>query len=174
MIIDDIRAQIWEDTNYTVFPQAIDTIDKKYDVDVSTKPSVDVYHDLIGRGDFEGANTLLQNNPALAQAIWRAIDYNRIRDAVLAMERTFNDYIVDYIVHVTKARGTWNSTTEYQKFDMVLYTTSGNTQAYFAMPQNESVVNIPVGTLPTNTTYWVGVTGVVPATNAEIDAILNS
>ena len=90
---------------HTNFPDAVDD-DKKYgylqDVPYSMKDKVLAYQKAFSEGNTVECERLLSENPTLAKCMWKAIDYNWMRDAVLAME---NYYISDVTAAIDEARG---------------------------------------------------------------------
>lgn len=151
---------LYPDCPYTVFPDASDTITRKMDIDSTTYSLINRYQEYISVGNFAEAATLIENNPKMKRIIFGAEDINRIRDGLVAVERVFNSYIAEYIAKVVKPRGTWSATTAYKKYNVVQYVTAEDQalEYYIALPVDYSVVDIPIGTPPTNTNYWSPVT----------------
>ena len=156
--LSEIQSIIYEDCPYTNFPVAVDTIARKADVSLTTKALVDQYYSLISAGNFSGASTLLSNHPELRQVMSTALDYNQLRDGLIAVQRVFDSYIEDYIAAIVTPRGTYDNTATYKKYDVVTYTYDGIVRTYICLPANASLITIPVGTLPTNTSYWTCIT----------------
>lgn len=156
--LSEIQSELYEDCPYSNFPVAVDTITRKKDLDLATKTLLDQYYTYINAGDFSAATALLNDNPNLRMTVMVAEDYNRMRDGIIAVQRVFDSYIADYIAAVVKSKGAWSSTTQYQKYDVVTYLYRDATRTYICLPQDETLVTIPVGTLPTDTTYWALIT----------------
>lgn len=132
------------------FPNSIDNFDKYSDVTASAKPLVDQYYTLYNAGNFNGASELLENNPTLKNMIINAESLNKIRDAVISIERYYTSDVQQYIINAVKNKQTWSSTVQYSSLNVVTYETNNTTSVYMAIyPQK-----IPVGTLPTDTNYW--------------------
>ena len=160
--LDDVRSAIQSDCPHTVFPTAVDTLAIKQDINADTKSLVDNYSSLISSGNFASAAALLAENPVLQLTLMLAEDWNKMRDGLVAVQRVFNGYIADYIAAVVKSKGTWSSSATYEKYNVVTYTYNGLTRTYIALPQDEAVVQIPVGTKPVGSSdsaqYWVCIT----------------
>lgn len=148
------------DCPYTQFPDAVDTITRKIDIDATIGSVVQQYQNLINLGSYDQAATLLHNNPRLKRVIFGAEDINKLRDGVIAVERTFNTYIAEYIAKLSKPKGLWDSASTYKKYDVVQYVIGADnvTEYFVALPNDETVVDIPSNILPTNTDYWKPIT----------------
>lgn len=161
-IIDDVRAAIQTDCPHTTFPTAADTLAIKQDINADTKSLVDNYSSLINAGNFAGATTLLSENPSLQMTLMTAEDWNKMRDGLVAVQRVFNSYIADYIAAVVKSKGTWDSASTYEKYNVVTYSYEGSVRTYIVLPQDEAVVTVPVGVQPIggqdSAQYWVCIT----------------
>lgn len=156
--LTDMQSVIYEDCPYTNFPEAVDTITRKRDVDLETKSLIDQYYSYVNSGDFTSAAQLLSDNASLRQTVMTSEDWNRVRDGLIAVQRVFNGYVADYIAAVVKAKGAWSETATYSKYDVVTYLYREATRTYICLPQDETLVTIPAGTLPTDTTYWACIT----------------
>lgn len=156
--LSDIQSVLYDDCPYTTFPSAVDTITRKTDMDVTTRLLVDRYNTYISSANFTAANELLASNPGLRQTVMVAEDYNRMRDGLIAVQRVFNGYVADYIAAIVKNKGIWSETAEYQKYDVVTYTYHNQVRTYICLPEDETLVSIPVATIPTDTRYWACIT----------------
>ena len=101
---------IYTDLDGTNFPDKVDSWEKFLDPTVSTQAAINAYYACINGGDFDGAANILENTPELNQMIINAKRMNQIRDAVIALERFFDDNVYDYIVDMVKDFGTWSLT----------------------------------------------------------------
>ena len=82
----------YEQFKHTKFPDSLDdakTYGYLQDVPDSLYSVVKQYQSAFASGDTAKCKTLLTNNPDLAKCMWKAIDYNWMRDAVLAMETLY-------------------------------------------------------------------------------------
>lgn len=130
-------------------------------------------------GQFVEALALLTNNEAQLQGkAFVANIINTITSAIVELEEYFNtgatvylsNLVTQYsnlINNLTK-KGTWLSTIQYTPYNFVIY----NNEIYMCIKQP------PVGTLPTNTTYWlyIGLRGVQgsPGVNVTMKYTWNS
>ena len=143
---------IYTDLDGTNFPDKVDSWEKFLDPTVSTQAAINAYYACINGGDFDGAANILENTPELNQMIINAKRMNQIRDAVIALERFFDDNVYDYIVDMVKDFGTWSGIKAYKKYSVVDYTLKGSTLFYM------SIQDVPVGVPPTETRYWKCIT----------------
>lgn len=85
----------YDDAKLSSFPTAIDDIPRLSDISANTIGKVNVYNSLINSGNFEGAAELLDDD--LKKCLFTADDYNKLRDAIIAVERTFKDDVSNII-----------------------------------------------------------------------------
>lgn len=135
------------------FPDSPDNYIFFSDVTASTRPIVQQYYSYIESGNFISANQLLIDNPVLNRIIISAKTFQTIHDGLLALQRfVTEDVFVDKVNAIVKDKGNWNATTQYQFLNIVYY----NGKAY--MVSNNAGLVPPVGTLPTDITYYRQIT----------------
>ena len=156
--LTEIQNVLYEDCPYTNFPSAVDTITRKADVGIDTRALVEQYNTYLAAGNYSAATQLLANNIALRQVMMVAEDWNRVRDGLVAVQRVFNSYVADYIAAVVKSKGEFSGSVTYEKYNVVTYTLSNSVRTYICLPQDDTLVTIPVGTPPTDSRYWVCIT----------------
>lgn len=143
----------YPDLPSTSFPDALDAIPRMSDITADDLPNVAEYEQLMAAGDRAGAAAVLAAHPELVNKIFNAEKFNQNRDAILAIQRMWNEDISQYLVDIVKHRGNFDTTARYTKYDVVQYSESGGSETYMCI-----AVNTPIGTEPTNTSYWVGLT----------------
>jgi hypothetical protein len=79
------------------FPDSVDTLDKMQDLNTSTKTMADRYYSMVEANNITGANEYLVQNPSLALSVFNADKYNKLRDAIVSVERFFYDEVKLYI-----------------------------------------------------------------------------
>lgn len=152
-------SALYPDLDFTNYPGELDNIQLKSNITNSTDAQlVSQIQTAILAGDFSNASAILNANPQLNGKIFNANDYNQIRDAILALERFYNNDIYNYIAEKQAAwtaeidkfnfKGVYSPTTQYERNNMVNYTTTEGTFLYLCIEKPET------GTAPTNTTYW--------------------
>lgn len=152
-------SALYPDLDFTNYPGELDNIQLKSNITNSTDAQlVSQIQTAILAGDFSNASAILNANPQLNGKIFNANDYNQIRDAILALERFYNNDIYNYIAEKQAAwtaeidkfnfKGVYSPTTQYERNNMVNYTTKEGTFLYLCIETPE------IGTAPTNTTYW--------------------
>ncbi len=134
------------------FPVDIDNFDRFLDPTISTKSAIEQYYSCINNNDFTGASQVLKDNPLLNRMIINANTMNKLRDAIISVQRYYFDDIRQYIVDLVVYQGEWNTKTRYSKYNVVYYVTNNVTEYYIA------IKDVKLGTIPTNTSYWVKLT----------------
>lgn len=135
------------------FPEAIDDFSKFTDPSISQIALINQYYSKFQSGDIAGAAQILEDNPSLKTAILNAERLNKLRDGLIAVQRYYMDDVQEYLVEIVKNKGDWNNQTKYTKYDVVFYPIEGAEQAFMGIS-----TEIPIGTLPTDQTYWVPLT----------------
>lgn len=147
-------SQTYTDLVYTNIPDAQDNFDYKLDVDIETSPLVDQYYTLINQKDFTGLVAFLEDNPKLRRTVITAEDWNRLRDAVIGLQRIFLLELDNHLITFSTPEGTWDKNIKYRKYNVVDYEFEHEIHAYIAMPKAITDFDIPIGTLPTDKNYW--------------------
>ncbi len=132
------------------FPDEIDALTRFSDVTPEYLSTVKQYYAFLEQDNLSSANALLEDNPALKTMIINAENLNKFVDIAISLERFYRDEVEDYLVNIVKYKGAWNENTAYTKYDVVTYAREDNIEAYMGI-----VLDIPLGILPTNTTYFV-------------------
>ena len=150
----------YPDLNNTVFPDGgIDTFLTYLNITASDGRLVQQYMDAMNQGNQSLAEQVLAQIPAASQKIIKATDLNKMTQAIQAVERFYKTDIEPFVenkqtewldvINRFYYVGKWLSGTSYQKNNMVTYTVNNVELLFLAISDN-----IPVGTAPTNTTYW--------------------
>lgn len=150
---------LYPDLNFTSFPNTLDNIALKSNITNSTDAGlVEQIQNYILAGNFSAAANILNTNPQLNGKIFNANDFNTLRDAILALERFYKNDVSLYVknkqnewqaeVDRFNFKGTYSPSVQYNQNNMVNYTTANGTLLYLCTAQP------PVGTPPTNTSYW--------------------
>lgn len=74
----------------TSYPDSIDTYEKIVDVTISTLPYAILYQNYFERGDLESAAQVLTEHPELEQCLMNADKFNKLIDAIKAIETDHN------------------------------------------------------------------------------------
>ena len=135
------------------FPDSIDTFDKFLDPTLEMLSVINQYYTLFDAGDLAGATALLETNPTLKQMIINADNLNQLRDMCISLERYYMNDVQQYLQDIVKYQSVYNANTKYMKYDVVGYVV-GSAIEYFMCIDS----TVPIGTLPTNATYFVPVT----------------
>lgn len=113
------------------------------------------YYYAMQSNNTSGANSILLNNPSLANQITNSQNVNYLingvnereiepkRDIDYYLDKLYQDFLV--MINNTRVRGDFDSTVQYYPHNLVYY----NGKGYYALKEP------PIGTLPTNTEYWL-------------------
>lgn len=107
-------------------------------------------------GQYYEASTLLLNNAdQLNGKVFNANTINILINGILILENYYNDGVTLFLSNLTNEyqiminnfirRGTWLDSIQYTPYNFVVY----NNNIYMCIQEP------PIGTLPTNTTYWL-------------------
>ncbi|MDD3267231.1 MAG: hypothetical protein PHC75_08665 [Burkholderiales bacterium] len=140
------------------FPDSYDIGKFFRDPTITEKSLIVDWNALIAQKRFTEADALITANPTLLECFSTASDWNKSLSICIALERFFRDNVENYIINAIKNKGTYSPTTQYTIYNLVTYTSTdpetGTTiDAYIAIKDN-----VPIGTLPTNSTYFTPVT----------------
>jgi hypothetical protein len=113
------------------------------------------YYYAMQSNNTSSANSILLNNPSLANQITNSQNINYLingvnereiepkRDIDYYLDKLYQDFLV--MINNTRVRGDFDSTVQYYLHNLVYY----NGKGYYALKEP------PIGTLPTNTEYWL-------------------
>lgn len=143
------------------FPTSIDNFDKFQDPNIYSLTAINKYYSCFNSGDLDGADKVLAENPQLKTMILDAERLNKIRDAIVSMERFYLSDFQKYIVDAIQYLGEYDLTRTYKKFSIVKRSDIRNEkiQTFIA------IKDVPVNTPPdyvdyvnvnadTNVEYW--------------------
>lgn len=147
-------STFYPDLTLTQFP---DRIDGRYlMIDPSTPEHIQwiaEYNACIDAGDMDGAIAVLEAHEDLRKMFFNAAKWNRHDDMIIALEKFFYQDVEEYLMDIVAWRGEWSPTTPYTKYDVVYYMHDEAYETYMGI-----VRDIPTGTLPTDTDYFVPIT----------------
>ena len=146
-------SELYPDLDKTTFPEAIDQ--RYIMIDPSTASdltAINSYNSYIDAGNMSAALGVLTDNPRLQRMMFNADKWNRHEDMIIAMQRYYDSDVQDYLVNIITYRGEWSNSVGYEKYDVVIVTQPGTSEAYMA------ISNVPTNTQPPNQTYWVPLT----------------
>ena len=151
-------SELYPDLPLSNFPSSVDSFPTWLDVVASDGPLIQQYKNALESGNSVLANQILQQIPSATQKLITSVSLNTLSQCILAVERFYSTNIESYIntlqenwtelIQQFSYKGVWASGTSYVTNNLVSYTVSGLTLIYIA------IVDVPVGAVPTNTTYW--------------------
>lgn len=125
------------------------------DIQLSDVSLKEQYYNLFLQGNINQAQQIYKDNPQLQGKVINADILNQIINSVESLENlwfnnvplTLSNLSANYQISIDELiyMATFNPSTKYEINNFVLY----NDEIYFC------IVSPPVGTLPTNTTYWL-------------------
>ena len=134
---------------YTNFPDKIDTFNYFTDINVTNLSLANQYYDLYKSGNIAAATALLEANPSLKSSFIGASTLNPLVDAIKAIEHFYSEDVQQYLINIVKDKGDYSTTTKYAKYNVVGYYHNGATESYICLNSDT-----PIGTVPTNSTFW--------------------
>lgn len=136
--------------SYTTFPDSVQRFDLKTDVSSSVYSNWKQFNTYIANGQFADATILLQSNTELQKCIIDSSYMNKLSKTIEEVQDLFLNNIQTYIHETVIDKGEWDSITKYTKYNFVTYEIDKIVQTYECIRDDT-----PIGTLPTNTTYWI-------------------
>lgn len=108
---------VYPDLYETQFPESIDNFDRFIDPSLDMFADIQRYYTYINAGQISQALAVLETNPDLKRAIINAENMNKLRDAIIAMERYYLSDIQSYLTillciveTIVQRRSTQNTT----------------------------------------------------------------
>lgn len=149
---------LYSDLPLTNFPSSVDQFMTFLNIVATDGPLIAQYQQAMEAGNTTLANQILTQIPQGTQKIITATDLNTLSQAMLAVERFYLTDIKPYVQNLQQNwlsvinqfsyKGVWQSGSSYVTNNLVSYTVSGLNLVYIALS------DVPVGTAPTNQTYW--------------------
>lgn len=166
-------SDFYTDLTLTNFPDSDDNFVSMLDMVSGDLTLVNQFRAYILAGDFASADSVLSSITNSSQKLLRAENINAWQESLEAMQRLYRDDYENFteeketeweaLVNNLIYLGSYSGATTYKKNNMV-YCVSGDlatSSTYIA------IQDVPIGTIPTNTTYWrkftvQGVSGTAP------------
>lgn len=105
----------YEDLQHTTFPVAEDSFNYMKDISQEVMTFVTQYNNYFAQGNLTACNNLFKNNPELLDYFFNAEKWNKLRDAILAVERYYLNDVTEFITNVAQnAVGISDTPTEEQ------------------------------------------------------------
>ena len=82
-------SQTYAELPNTNYPDDFDVFEYKTDANINIYPLIQQYKTYLSMGNIAAAKTLLDSNPDLKKTIITASDFNKLQDAISAMQRFF-------------------------------------------------------------------------------------
>lgn len=151
-------SELYKDLPHTAFPNSVDTMTSFKNINAEDISSVNMFQYYLRMGDFAAAESILDSIPDVANKMIDSNKLNKLRDALIALERYYKSDIKTYITgkqnewqgimdEFTYA-GVWSSSKAYDKNNIVQHTIGSETYMYIAAK------DVPVNTQISNVNYW--------------------
>ena len=138
----------------TLFPEALDIITRMSDITYADMSLITQYNTYIAAGNFDAAQQLIVDNTGLQTKIFNAVKFNKLADAIMAVQRFFKDDVEAHIESVGDNLaaqianfgnvGEYSESQQYHRFEIV----QADGSSYMCV---EDCQGVPV----TNGDYWV-------------------
>jgi len=148
-------SERFPDLSMTNFPNSIDNYIVFEDESADNKQYIDQINTFVANGDFVSAKQILTDHPELKRVIITAATLQVFMDREIAIERVFNGSIFDEIAGIVKWAGIYNSSKQYQMFNIVQ---GYDYKAYMCINPNT-----PIGTSLSDNTYFQLISIIGPA-----------
>ena len=143
------------------FPDGLDSWEEFKDVVATDAILLSQYQQYILAGDMENAQYIYQQIPEANKKFIGALVMNQFADAIMSVEEFYSNSGFEAYTQTKQAEwqaiidqfsyiGVYNATTQYYKNNIVLYNVNGQNYLYINMYNGTT----PLGTLPTNPSYW--------------------
>lgn len=146
---------------YSNFPNELDSWEEFKDVVATDAILLNQYQQYVLAGDMQNAQYIYQQIPEANKKFIGALVMNQFADAIMSVEEFYNDSgfeayaqekqiewqaIIDQFSYI----GIYNAATQYYKNNIVLYNANGQNYLYINIYNGIT----PIGTMPTNPSYW--------------------
>ena len=111
----------YEDTPLTNFPDAEDNWARMSDITATLLSVALQYNSLWEAGQIDEANALLDEHPELKNTIFNADKWNKIRDAIIALERYYLNDVTEFIEATAQAAIGINDSPDEDDKNLVAY-----------------------------------------------------
>lgn len=91
------KSESYQDLYRSSFPGTEDNFDIMQDVTQTLMPLIVEYNSYFAQGNMNACNELLANNPDLVKCFFNADKWNKLRDAILAIERYYLEEVETFI-----------------------------------------------------------------------------
>ena len=152
-------SQRYDDLPYTEFPNNIDNLIGFANITSEDLPKVNAFHEALDAGNYDEAQNILATITDWNKKLLDSNKLNKMRDALIALERYYSSDIEQYITEKQTAWqnkmdqfdyvGEWDNTNTYARNNIVSYDYMGSELLYLAR------TNVPANININDTNYWV-------------------
>ena len=118
----------YEDTPLTNFPDSEDNWARMSDVTATLLSAALQYNEYWENGEIDAANDLLDENPNLKNTIFNADKWNKLRDAIIAIERYYLNDVTNFIEETAQSAIGINDNPNEEDKTVVSYSASKTDQ----------------------------------------------
>ena len=152
-------SERYSDLPYTSFPNNIDALTGFENITSEDLPKVNAFHQALEAGNYDEAQNILATITDWNKKLLDSNKLNKMRDALIALERYYGTDIEQYITEKETAWqntmnqfgyvGEWNISSAYAKNNIVSRNYMGSDLLYIA------ITSVPANTDITDTNYWL-------------------
>lgn len=118
-------TKTWDDLPYSSFPNTVDIPALMSDITSDDLALVNQYESYLAANNFTAAAKILTDNTSLDSKIFNAKKFNTIDNRTIAMERTLNLLLENYLISRLTYAGEYDASTSYEKTNVVGFNGEG-------------------------------------------------
>ena len=123
--MSSILSTSWDDLPYSKYPSVLDTPVLMSDITSDDLPLVNQYEAYLAANNFAAAAKIITDNPGLDSKLFNAAKLNRVDNRTIAMERTINNLLEDFMISRLTYIAEYSADTTYEKTNIVSFNGEG-------------------------------------------------
>lgn len=123
--MSSILSTSWDDLPYSKYPSVLDTPVLMSDITSDDLPLINQYETYLAANNFAAAAKILTDNPGLDSKLFNAAKLNRVDNRTIAMERTINNLLEDFMISRLTYIAEYSADTTYEKTNIVSFNGEG-------------------------------------------------
>ena len=123
--MSSILSTSWDDLPYSKYPSVLDTPVLMSDITSDDLPLINQYEAYLSANNFSAAAKILTDNPGLDSKLFNAAKLNRVDNRTIAMERTINNLLEDFMISRLTYIAEYSTDTTYEKTNIVSFNGEG-------------------------------------------------
>ena len=123
--MSSILSTSWDDLPYSKYPSVLDAPVLMSDITSDDLPLVNQYEAYLAANNFAAAAKIITDNPGLDSKLFNAAKLNRVDNRTIAMERTINNLLEDFMISRLTYIAEYSADTTYEKTNIVSFNGEG-------------------------------------------------